>query len=172
MWLSWRSMKSRSSEHTARQMLATSRVGTKDRVCALSSSGSDKKPGGRVAALLETGSGEANGGAWIWQHGKVSEPEPVVDGAGAVVSFEALERLWRSWMFVSRSQWAGRAMGPSLSGASTVEEIWCQSVSHGGAGSPDGVFWVGESMTVCVGAISMSMEDVYDMGCIVLSITT
>jgi hypothetical protein len=78
MCLSWWSTKSRSSEHTERQTDAISRADRNDRVCALSSSGSDKKPGGRVAALLETGSGEADGVAWIWQHGKVSETEPMV----------------------------------------------------------------------------------------------
>lgn len=80
-------MNTRNSGHTARQVLATSRAGTKDRVRALSSSGSDKKLSGRVAALFETGS---DGVAWIGRNARVSEPDPMDDGALAVLGYDMI----------------------------------------------------------------------------------
>jgi hypothetical protein len=75
-------------------MLATTRAGTKEKLRALSSSGSDRKLSDRVAALSETGFDEAAGVAWIGRNARVSEPEPMVDGVDVVLSLVPLKRLW------------------------------------------------------------------------------
>lgn len=169
MWCSWRSIKSRSSEHTARQTLATSRAGTKDNVRALSSSGKDRKPSVRDVRLFEIGSNGAKGAELIGRNARVGEPEPIVGGAvvAPVASTGAPERLWIWLMFVFWPPRIVRTMGRRPSETFADDETWSRLVSYGRAGLLSVGCCVGGLMDVCEGStsMSMSMEDENDMAC-------